>query len=149
MKRHVDRFAFERELWQDGITLIAGVDEVGRGPLAGPVVVAAVMLPITWLRAGLPAALEGLNDSKQLTARRRERFFQFLTAGGEVSFAIARMEAQDVDEYNIFQADYRAMHEALARLTPSPQHALVEGGGVKSWPFPQTAGVQGDGRSYP
>jgi ribonuclease HII len=144
----IDRFAFERELFRQSITRIAGVDEAGRGPLAGPVVAAAAMLPAKWLETGLPPALEGLNDSKQLTARRRERFFQMLTSRGEVTFAIAQMEAGRVDEFNILQATHRAMNEALAALAPSPQHALVDGTRVKTLRFPQTPIVKGDARSY-
>ena len=144
----IDRFAFERELLQRGVTLLAGVDEAGRGPLAGPVVAAAAMLPAEWIESGLPPALEGLNDSKQLTARQRERFFQELTSCGGVTFAIARMEADQVDEFNILQATHRAMNEALAALAPSPQHALVDGTRVKTLRFPQTPIVKGDARSY-
>src|SRR5258708_3686755 len=70
----VDRFEFERALWSKGITRLAGVDEAGRGPLAGPVVAAAVIFPPVWERA-LPRELEGLNDSKQLTATQRETYF--------------------------------------------------------------------------
>jgi len=148
MKNDIDRFACERELWQRGITLVAGVDEAGRGPLAGPVVVAAVMLPATWLGCGLPAELEGLNDSKQLTARQRGRLFGVLTGWVEVKFALARMEAQQVDELNILQATHRAMNAALARLAPAPRHALVDGTRVKTLQFSQTALVKGDARSY-
>ena len=68
----VDRLAYERELLAEGLTLLAGVDEAGRGPLAGPVVAAAVMFPAEWLREKFPAALGGLNDSKQLTEIQRE-----------------------------------------------------------------------------
>ena len=144
----IDRFAFERELLRQGVTLLAGVDEAGRGPLAGPVVAAAAMLPAKWLESGLPSALEGLNDSKQLTARQRERFFDALISCGEVTFAIARMEAGQVDEFNILQATHRAMNEALAALAPSPQHALVDGTRVKTLRFPHTPIVKGDARSY-
>jgi ribonuclease HII len=124
------------------------VDEAGRGPLAGPVVAAAAMLPVKWLESGLPVELDGLNDSKQLTARQRERFFEVLTCCGEVTFAIARMEADQVDEFNILQATHRAMNKALAALAPSPQHSLVDGNRVKTLHFPQTPIVKGDARSY-
>lgn len=144
----IDRFAFERELLQRGVRLLAGVDEAGRGPLAGPVVAAAAMLPVKWLESGLPPALDGLNDSKQLTARQRDRFFQALTSCGEVTFAVARMEADQVDEINILQATHRAMNAALAALAPTPQHALVDGTRVKTLRFPQTPIVKGDARSY-
>ena len=127
---------------------MAGVDEAGRGPLAGPVVAGAVILPMAWLRDGLPAELEGLNDSKQLTAGQREKFFQALTSIGEVKFAIARSDADQVDQINILQATHRAMNEALAQLSPAPQHALVDGLRVKTLRFPQTSIVKGDARSY-
>jgi ribonuclease HII len=143
-----DRFAFERELLLQGITWIAGVDEAGRGPLAGPVVAAAVMFPERWLKEGLPAELNGLNDSKQLTARQREEFFEVLTTCGEIQFAIAQMDAARVDEINILQATHRAMNDALAQLQPAPQHALVDGTRVKTLRFPQTPMVKGDSRSY-
>ena len=150
MKGHptTDRFVFERELLLQGVTLIAGVDEAGRGPLAGPVVAAAAMFPTQWLVDGLPSELQGLNDSKQLTARQREQFFAFLTLCGEVRFVIAQMDAACVDEINILQATHRAMNEALASLTPTPQHALVDGTRVKTLRFPQTSIVKGDAKSY-
>lgn len=143
-----DRFAFERELLLQGITRIAGVDEAGRGPLAGPVVAAAVMFPERWLKDGLPEDLNGLNDSKQLTERQREGFFAVLTTCGEIQFAIAQMDAARVDEINILQATHRAMNDALAQLQLAPQHALVDGTRVKTLRFPQTPIVKGDSRSY-
>ncbi len=143
-----DRFAFERELLQQGLTRIAGVDEAGRGPLAGPVVAAAAMFPEQWIANGLPAELNGLNDSKQLTARQREQFFQALTSCGKVTFAIAQMDAACVDEINILQATHRAMNDALAQLQPVPKHALVDGTRVKTLRFPQTPIVKGDAKSY-
>ena len=74
-----DRFEFERALWWQNVARVAGVDEAGRGPLAGPVVAAAAILPPRWAEAGLPAELAGLNDSKQLTEAQREKYFEFLT----------------------------------------------------------------------
>ena len=145
---HIDRFVFERELWRNGVAPVAGVDEVGRGPLAGPVVVAAVILPTAWVRFGIPAELEGLNDSKQLTSGQREFFFEALQAHAGVRFALARREAEQVDQINILQATHRAMNEALARLTPTPQHVLVDGTRVKTMSHPQTPLVKGDARSY-
>jgi len=142
------RFAFERELLQRGVTRIAGVDEAGRGPLAGPVVAAAAMLPVKWMESRLPRSLKGLNDSKQLTALQRERFFLTLTSCGEVLFAVARIEPEQVDEINILQATHRAMNDALAALLPSPEHALVDGLHVKTLRFPHTAIVGGDALSY-
>ena len=88
-----DRFEFERVLWRQNLARVAGVDEAGRGPLAGPVVAAAAILPSRWAETGLPAELAGLNDSKQLTEAQREKFFEFLTACGEIEFAIAAVDA--------------------------------------------------------
>ena len=127
---------------------VAGVDEAGRGPLAGPVLAAAVVLPLEWIQQGLPDELEGLNDSKQLTAAQRERFYHALTGNGKVAFAIAKNDSQQVDEFNILQATHRAMNEALAQLRPAPDHVLVDGLRVKTLRFPQTPVVQGDARSY-
>jgi ribonuclease HII len=144
----LDRFEFERPLWQQGITRVAGVDEAGRGPLAGPVVAAAAILPSRWADAGLPAELAGLNDSKQLTAPQREKYFEFLTRCAEIEFGIALVDAGVIDEINILQATHRAMNDALAKLNPLPPHALVDGRPVKTLRVPQTAIVKGDARSY-
>jgi ribonuclease HII len=143
-----DRFEFERVLWRQNLARVAGVDEAGRGPLAGPVVAAAAILPSRWAESGLPIELEGLNDSKQLTAAQREKFFQFITTCREIKFAIAQADAAVIDEINILQATHRAMNDALAQLNPQPQHALVDGRPVKTMRVPQTAIVKGDARSY-
>jgi ribonuclease HII len=144
----IDRFEFERTFWKQGLTRVAGVDEAGRGPLAGPVVAAAAILPAKWGEAGLPRELQGLNDSKQLTAAQREQFSNYLIACGEVHFAIAQVGAGQIDAINILRATHRAMNDALARLRPAPEHALVDGRPVKTMTVPQTAIVQGDARSY-
>jgi ribonuclease HII len=141
-------FEFECTQWQQGVARVAGVDEAGRGPLAGPVVAAAAILPPRWLESGLPAELAGLNDSKQLTPARREQFFTFITLCGEIEFGIAEVSAAVIDEINILQATHRAMNAALAQLSPLPPHALVDGRPVKTLCVPQTAIVKGDARSY-
>lgn len=142
------RFRHEHVLWQSGITQIAGVDEAGRGPLAGPVVAAAAILPFEWILSGLPKKLKGINDSKQLTAIQREYFFAEINSRPEISFAIAQVDEQMIDQINILQATHRAMNLALAQLNPPPQHALVDGLRVKTLNFPQTAIVDGDCLSY-
>ena len=144
----IDRFEFERVLWQQNVARVAGVDEAGRGPLAGPVVAAAAILPPRWAESGLPAELAGLNDSKQLTETQREKYFAFLTTCAEIEFAIALVDAGVIDEINILQATHRAMNDALAQLSPLPPHALVDGRSVKTLRVPQTAIIKGDGRSY-
>lgn len=143
-----DRFLFERELSKQGILPVAGVDEAGRGPLAGPVVAAAVILPVEWLEAGLPQALKGLNDSKQLTRAQRNQFFHALHSLDGVRFGVASAESIEVDQVNILQATHQCMRTALARLSPAPRHVLVDGRFVQSIPFAQTAIVKGDARSY-
>src|SRR5437588_5707191 len=99
-----NRLAHERELWRQGTTLVAGVDEAGCGPLAGPVVSAAVMFPKSWLESGLPSLFRGLNDSKQLDEEQREKFFERITTHPEIRFAIYSVDVETIDRINIRQA---------------------------------------------
>jgi len=142
------RLSHERELWLKGVSLVAGVDEAGCGPLAGPVVAAAVVFPSTWLESGLCSKLRGLNDSKQLTEEQREKFFAVLTAHTEIRFAISSVDVEMIDRINIRQAAWRAMNLALDQLQPKPHHVLVDGLKIKWLRYEQTALVQGDARSY-
>jgi len=142
------RFRYEAALAEQGITLIAGVDEAGRGPLAGPVFAAAVIFPTKWIQLGLPKKLQQVNDSKQLTPELREILFAELTSRPEIRFAIAQVPEQMIDQINILQATHRAMNLALAQLNPAPQHVLVDGLRVKSIACPQTSIVSGDALSY-
>jgi ribonuclease HII len=142
------RLSHERELWQKGVSLVAGVDEAGCGPLAGPVVAAAVVFPATWLETGLCSKLRGLNDSKQLTEEQREKFFAVLAVHPEIRFAISSVDVEMIDRINIRQAAWRAMNLALNQLQPRPHHVLVDGLKIKWLPYDQTALVQGDARSY-
>ena len=143
-----NRLTYERALWQKGLTFVAGVDEAGCGPLAGPVVAAAVVLPCAWSETGLAGALRGLNDSKQLTEAQREKYYSILTSHAEIRWAIASVESEMIDRINIYQAAHRAMNLALDQLQPAPDHVLVDGRPVKSMRFPNTALVKGDARSY-
>ena len=142
------RFYFERELLQRGSSIIAGVDEAGRGPLAGPVVAAAVVFPAEWITNGLPYPLRGLNDSKLLAPEQRDEYFARLMSYPEVSHAVAWSDRLLIDEINILQATFRAMNDALAQLNPAPMHALIDGNQISSVRWPQTALVEGDARSY-
>jgi ribonuclease HII len=142
------RLSHESELWRSGLTLVAGVDEAGCGPLAGPVVAAAVVFPSQWLETGLCKKLRGLNDSKQLSSEQREKYFAILTSNQEVHYAIASEDVEMIDRINIRQAAWRAMNLALDKLMPKPQHVLVDGLRIRWLPYPQTALVQGDARSY-
>jgi ribonuclease HII len=142
------RFHFELELVKRGITRIAGVDEAGRGPLAGPVLAAAVVFPVEWIWRGLPAPLRKINDCKQLSAAAREIFYTELTSRPEIHFGIAQADARLIDQINILQATHRAMNLALEQLRPPPHHALVDGLRVRTLRFPHTAIVSGDELSY-
>jgi len=142
------RLAFECDLWQRGFLQVAGVDEAGCGPLAGPVVAAAVIFPHHWLATGLPAKFRGLNDSKQLNEAEREKFFGRLQSHPEIRFAIATVDVATIDRINIRQAAWQAMAQALDQLQPRAEHVLVDGLRIKWLPYRQTPLVQGDARSY-
>jgi len=143
-----NRLGFERELWRAGVRHVAGVDEAGCGPLAGPVVAAAVVLPCEWLESGLCSRLRGLNDSKQLSETEREKFFGVITTHSELRFGIGIVEVETIDTINILRASHRAMGLALEKLDPQPGHVLVDGRPVKTLKFPATPLVKGDCRSY-
>jgi ribonuclease HII len=106
------------------------------------------VLPIEWLRSGLPPELTGLNDSKQLSASSREKFYSALKGCAQVSCAIACVEADEIDRLNILQAAFKAMRRALDQLEPQPQQVLVDGSRIPALQLPQTALVKGDSRSY-
>lgn len=142
------RFRYERMLLLRGCDSIAGVDEAGRGPLAGPVVAAAVIFPSDWIMNGLPRSLWGLNDSKQLTPEERDVYFAKLTAHAGVRYAISWGDHSLIDEINILQATFRAMNDALAKLDPAPIHVLVDGNQVSSVHWAQTPVIDGDAKSY-
>ena len=133
----------EKELRARGIHPVAGVDEAGRGPLAGPVVAAAVILPDDF-------ELEGLDDSKKLTHEQREGLYVRLTEDASVLFAIAEGTSEEIGQLNILRATHLAMKRSLDGLKRSghpPAHALVDGLPVKGLPVEQTALVGGDGLS--
>ena len=126
---------------------LAGVDEAGRGPLAGPVVAAAAVLPGKWVADGLPESLQRLNDSKQLTEKIREELFAAIHSETEIHFGIGIIDAAVIDDINILQATHRAMNAALAQLSPPAAHALVDGRPVPTLATPQTAIIKGDAKS--
>jgi ribonuclease HII len=143
-----NRLSYERDLWQKGLRLVAGVDEAGCGPLAGPVVAAAVVFPCAWSEPGLASGLRGLNDSKQLTEAQREKYYSILTSHPAIRWAVASVDVELIDRINIYQAAHRAMNLALDQLQPPPEHVLVDGRPVRSMRFPNTPLVKGDARSY-
>jgi ribonuclease HII len=142
------RLSHECALWKQGLSHVAGVDEAGCGPLAGPVVAAAVVFPKNWLETGLPSKFRGLNDSKQLSEDEREKFFERITAQPEIRFAISVVDVETIDRINIRQAAWQGMWRALDQLQPRAEHVLVDGLRIKWLPYRQTALVQGDARSY-
>ena len=144
---------YETAAYRKGAKLIAGVDEAGRGPLAGPVVAAAVILPRD--HDGLfekDGTLHGLNDSKQLTEKQREKFFSalalILAENPSLSIGVGIAPVELIDEINILRATHWAMRQALAQLPQRPDHILVDGRAVPDLPAPHTAIVGGDGKSY-
>ena len=132
---------FERKLYQQGLQRIAGIDEAGRGPLAGPVIAAAVILPPNF-------RLRGLNDSKQLSCLARESYYEALVSNPEVIFGIGLASVAEIDQVNILRATHLAMQRAVSGLVSLPEHLLVDGLPVSAFSLPQTAIVDGDARSF-
>ena len=111
--------SFEHNLWGGEVKYVAGIDEAGRGPLAGPVVAAAVVFPPdVWI--------DGIDDSKKLSPKRREEMFQIINQQA-LSVGIGIISHTIIDQVNIYQATVRAMTEAVSKLAPAPQHLLVDG----------------------
>ena len=127
----------ELRLSGSGYSIIAGIDEAGRGPLAGSVFASVVVLP----RGFIP---QGINDSKKLTPRVRERLHQQLTSEPDVLWAVAKKSAAEIDRLNILRATHAAMRAAWELLEPRPDHVLIDGLPVPQFPCPQTALVGGD-----
>jgi ribonuclease HII len=137
----------EQDAWAQGARRIAGVDEAGRGPLAGPVVAAAVVFQRDFLEAEAGGALRGLTDSKKLPARRREFFHALLTASPEVDVGIGSASVGEIDSLNILRATHLAMARAIGELARPPDLALVDGLPVKGLSVPHRAIVGGDAAS--
>ena len=138
-ERLEEMLQFERQLWASGKELIAGVDEVGRGPLAGPVVTAAVILPHDF-------ALLGVDDSKKLSPKKRDELFDQIKEAA-ICWAIGRREPQRIDEINILEATKEAMLDAVYALEKRPDHVLIDAVSLKKLDIPQTAIIKGDARS--
>ena len=143
-----DRFTYERECLANGYSFIAGIDEVGRGPLAGPVVASSAMFSSEVIKAGLPNSLKDVNDSKKLSEKKREHLFDVLNDFDGVDFGISIIESEEIDRINILQATYKAMSNSLISLEHNPDHLLVDGRPVKSLGKSQSAIVKGDSLSY-
>ena len=129
----------ENALFEKGIKLICGVDEAGRGPLAGPVCAAAVILPPH-------LEIPGLNDSKKLTDKKRRELFPIIKEQA-VAYGIAFADNAEIDEINILQATYLAMERAIAQLSVKPEMALIDGNRAKDFGIPVQTVVHGDSLS--
>jgi ribonuclease HII len=130
---------FDRQFLTDTCCVIAGTDEAGRGPLAGPVVAAACILPPDFLP-------DGLDDSKKLTEKKREKLFDVITENA-LSYCIASASPEEIDQYNILEASLLAMRRAIAGLTPQPDLVLVDGCINRGFAVPARAIVSGDALS--
>jgi ribonuclease HII len=139
-KRLQDVLAYERTFWSRGVSGVAGVDEVGRGPLAGPVVAAAVIL--------VPGvAVDGATDSKQLTPALRERLFDEIVRSA-AGVAVGAASVREIDRLNVLEATALAMRRALARLPHLVEHVVVDGLPVRSLGRPHDAVVDGDAQIH-
>ncbi len=130
--------AYEKELYTQGIQLIAGVDEVGRGPLAGPVVAAAVILPKA-------CKIPGLNDSKKIPKAKHKEIYEAVLQNA-IAIGIGVKDNHVIDQVNIYEATKLAMMEAIGQLEPQPQHLLIDAMRL-DLPIPQTSIIKGDANS--
>lgn len=129
----------ERALWAAGVARVAGVDEAGMSPLAGPVAAAAVVFPEE-------TRIPGVDDSKRLDAKERERLAPIIRERAS-AWAVAFVEPEEIDRYNIYWAGLLAMHRAVSALEPAPEHLLVDGRRIAKLAVPQTRIVHGDALS--
>lgn len=134
----IDNYKYERELREKGITLIAGVDEVGRGPLVGPVVAACCILPKEF-------NLDGLTDSKKLSEKKREYFFEEIKKQA-ISYGIGIIDEKKIDEVNIYEATKLAMKEAIKNMNVKPEHILIDAMPLEL-DIPTTSIIKGDLKS--
>lgn len=129
-------YTVEQELWDKGYDLVCGVDEAGRGPLCGPVVAAAVILP-----RGL--YIEGLNDSKKLSAKKRESLFDLICQSA-IAYSIQQGSVEEINATNILEATLNAMRRAVSSLEPKADYAVVDGNIARNFPIPSHPLVKGD-----
>ena len=136
----MDKLFYERQLTADGRKYVCGADEVGRGPLAGPVVCAAVIMPFDDI-------IDGVDDSKKLSAKKRERLAEIIKQKA-VAYAICRVEPQIIDEIKILEATKLCMKNAIESLAVKPDYVLTDGNMTLDTDIPQQSIVKGDGLSY-
>lgn len=133
-------FEFEEKHYAEGFTAVCGCDEAGRGPLCGPVVAAAVILP-----RGL--VIEGLNDSKKISEKKREKLYDEIIEKA-VAYGIAEATPEEIDEYNILNASMLAMRRAVEKLAVKADFALIDGNCSRGFEIATETVVKGDARSY-
>lgn len=131
-------WSIENEIYASGVRVLCGVDEAGRGPLAGPVCAAAVILPQN-------LEIKGLNDSKKLSEKQREELFSVI-CDKAVSYGIAFAEVEEIERLNILEATFVAMNRAIKKLSVVPELALIDGNRAKGIEVPARAIVKGDGK---
>lgn len=136
----MDWLLYEKKYSSEGKKLICGVDEAGRGPLAGPVYAAAVILPYG-------KVIEGVNDSKKLSPRKREKLYDEICKSA-ISYAVSSVSAEKIDEINILRATHLAMINAVESLTVKPDFTLVDGNILPNWEYAAEALVKGDALSH-
>lgn len=139
MTDKIDLLTNEKRLYQQGYSRIAGVDEAGRGPLAGPVTAAAVILP-----PGIE--IEGLNDSKKLTEKKREALFEVICEKA-LAYSICSVSNETIDQINILEATMQAMRAAIEGLSVTPDYVLIDGNRMKGVTLPHETIVKGDSLS--
>lgn len=133
-------YEYENKKYAEGYTAVCGCDEAGRGPLCGPVVAAAVILPTD-------TVIEGLDDSKKLTEKKREKLFDVIKETA-IAYAIAEATPEEIDEINILNASMLAMRRAVEMLSVKADFALIDGNHSRGFDIPTEAVVKGDSKSY-
>lgn len=140
-----DVLLYEKEAWASGFLRLAGIDEAGRGPLAGPVVAAAVIFDPATIQAELDTAFAGLTDSKAMSEARRDEYFDVLNASESAAIGVGIVESEEIDRINILKATHKAMAMAASQI--NPRYALVDGLPVKGLPCESKSIVKGDALS--
>lgn len=139
LKRQEEMWLFEKEMNENGYSLVCGIDEAGRGPLAGPVYAACVILPEC-------CVINGINDSKKLSEKKRELLFDEITQKA-LDYNIASVDEKIIDEINILNATHLAMNDAIEGMKIKPDFALIDGNSIKNMKTPHQTIVKGDAKS--
>ncbi len=140
MPEYIDRLSIENQLWESGYSAIAGIDEVGRGPLAGPVYACSVIFPKNFIN-------EEVRDSKLLTEKKRQELFPILK-NAAISWAFGTASPTEIDELNILQATFLAMRRSIEKLKIKPDYILVDGNMLPKTQYPGKNIIGGDDKSF-